>query len=737
MGINIANLLVKIGADTSGVETGLDKTSTMVQKTGTDMKKSGSLFADGFQSLTGISLGAAGAISIATMAFKEAVDYSKVAIEAASNMAETQSKVNIVFGTSADTVTEFGETSAEALGMSEESALAAAATYGNLFRAMEIGEKTSAEMSTTLVTLAGDLASFNNMDPEVVLDKLRAGLSGEVEPLRSLGVNLNQALIEEKALELGLWDGVDALDAAQKAQASYSLILEQTALAQGDFDRTSDGLANQQRILQGNTEDLAAAVGEKLEPAYRKLIGVKNDYIVALKEMVEYSNMSSEEKHIYNLNLLRDAYSDGAETIEDYYTAIYDGTKEAGTMTEQGLGPAAKSAMKFLEAGGKVTDMSWLQKAALEQLASTNHWLSIEQYNMAKAAQSSGGSIRDVTEALSDLGIASSDQGKWTQNGITVSKDYVLALLNEHGAVDKVTTSLEGNLSAYRLTSMGITSMTGEVEDQAMALKKNAEEQAILKDKLGELKTIMAGEFGKEIDDFNDKLKTNKQRTQDVKDKISELNDKSYLTSEQKTELSDLKQDLIDLQVEAINLKNEHEIAMKTMAMNMIITKASSDGLTENEITNLGDIMVAWGLWDTETARVVDNINGLNLDDANLEIDKLQENILGIPDKTVTIKIRTEGGFEGAGWNVAKMEAAEGVDLNRNGIVGQALGGPVWANQPYFVGERGIEMFVPQQNGRIEPNGGAGRGVRLNNYGNIYLGSADNAFSVELLAALS
>lgn len=184
----------------------------------------------------------------------------------ASDLNETVSKVGVVFGKEADNVLTFGENSASALGMSTNAALAAAGTYGNLFRAMGIGEKTSAEMSTSLVQLAADLASFNNASPEDALDALRSGLAGETEPLKRFGINLNDATLKAKALQMGLYDGKGVLDASARAQAAYALIMEQTSLAQGDFARTSGGLANQQRILAANMENLRARVGTSLLP---------------------------------------------------------------------------------------------------------------------------------------------------------------------------------------------------------------------------------------------------------------------------------------------------------------------------------------------------------------------------------------------------------------------------------------------------------------------------------------
>lgn len=196
----------------------------------------------------------------------------------ASDLSETVSKVGVVFGEEADRVLEFGASAAHALGMTKEEALAAAGTYGNLFRAMQLTEDKSADMSTGLVQLAADLAAFNNMDPSEVLDKLRAGLTGETEPLKSLGVNMNQAMLKAKALEMGLIGVDEEMTAAAKAQAAYAIIMEQTALAQGDFARTSEGLANQQRILKAQLGDLRAEIGTALLPILEMMIGAVTQF---------------------------------------------------------------------------------------------------------------------------------------------------------------------------------------------------------------------------------------------------------------------------------------------------------------------------------------------------------------------------------------------------------------------------------------------------------------------------
>jgi len=125
-------------------------------------------------------------------------------------------------------------------------------------------------MSTTLVQLASDLASFNNTSVEDALVALRSGLSGETEPLKRYGIALTDARMKAEALRLEIWDGKGALDAAQKSQAAYVLMMKDSTLAQGDFARTSDGYANTMRILTAEVDNAKAEIGTELIGAIEK-----------------------------------------------------------------------------------------------------------------------------------------------------------------------------------------------------------------------------------------------------------------------------------------------------------------------------------------------------------------------------------------------------------------------------------------------------------------------------------
>jgi hypothetical protein len=109
---------------------------------------------------------------------------------------------------------------------------------------------------------------------------LRSGLSGEAEPLKRFGVAINDVRLKQEAMNMGLYDGKGALDITAKTQAAYALILKDTNLAQGDFARTSEGFANQMRILQASLSDAATEVGLVLLPYFKEFVNFINDNIV-------------------------------------------------------------------------------------------------------------------------------------------------------------------------------------------------------------------------------------------------------------------------------------------------------------------------------------------------------------------------------------------------------------------------------------------------------------------------
>lgn len=217
-------------------------------------------------------------------------------VQAASDLAETVSKVGQIFGDSADEVLKWSETSAETLGQSKQQALDAASTFALFGKAAGLTGQGLVKFSTDFTALASDLASFNNTTPEAAITAIGAALRGESEPIRKYGVLLDDATMRQKALAMGITETTkNALTPQQKTLAAAALIFEKTKTAQGDFIRTSDGLANQSRVLKAEVANLTAEFGKAFLPIAVQVVGlVRDNLLPAVRGLVDWwSNLST------------------------------------------------------------------------------------------------------------------------------------------------------------------------------------------------------------------------------------------------------------------------------------------------------------------------------------------------------------------------------------------------------------------------------------------------------------
>lgn len=292
----------------------------------------------------GVGLGIAGPLAAAGL-FK--------AVNAASALEEQMNKTKVVFGSAAAGVVEFSKTTSSALGISQRAALEAAGNFGNMLNTMGFAQEEAAQMSTRLVTLAGDMASLNDVSPERMLEALRSGLAGEAEPLRVFGIQLTDAKIKAEALAQGLYSGKGALDANAKAAATYNIILKESAASHGDAANTANTLAGQQRRVKASLEELAASVGTALLPAITAAIGEFTEFLQTLQESGKASEIA---------NGLMDGLSSTITSLEpparaaakalDHIAAAMGGWEEAFQLLLTGL--LAKKVLDLSRALGGV-----------------------------------------------------------------------------------------------------------------------------------------------------------------------------------------------------------------------------------------------------------------------------------------------------------------------------------------------------------------------------------------------
>lgn len=262
-----------------------------------------------FSNLRGSIIGVVGALGLIA-GTGAALRGAFAVIQQASDLEESLSKTNVVFEDFSGNIQDFASTAPRALGLSTAAALESTATFGNLFVALGLTREAAATLSPDIVQLAADLASFNNIAVDEAIEKLRAGLVGEAEPLRTLGVNINAALVDAKALELGLVDVTGTVTEAGKVQARYALILEQTTTAQGDYARTSEGIANTQRTLNAEWENAQTTIGQALLPAYQALLDLMPTVIRAFEDLAPVIASASQ------------SFADGVPTAQQFVDVI-------------------------------------------------------------------------------------------------------------------------------------------------------------------------------------------------------------------------------------------------------------------------------------------------------------------------------------------------------------------------------------------------------------------------------
>lgn len=274
----LGDLAVKIWGDTQGLSDALRKSEKESKETQEKMisgweKAATKMNAVGAKLTKGVTLPI-----IAGMT---------AAVKYATDLEETLSKVDVVFGNNAQTIKTWADTAIESMGLSAETAMSAAATYANMSDGMGIAEDTALEMAMSMTQLSADLASFNNTSQETAQIALNSIWTGETETLKKYGIVMTETNLAAFAMQQGITKNISSLSQAEKVQLRYNYVLANTANAQGDFARTSDSVANQTRMAKEQLKEAAATLGQNLLPIVSKGLGVINDLLKSFNEMDE------------------------------------------------------------------------------------------------------------------------------------------------------------------------------------------------------------------------------------------------------------------------------------------------------------------------------------------------------------------------------------------------------------------------------------------------------------------
>ena len=218
------------------------------------------------------------------MIARKALDTIKTGIDYASDLAEVQNVVDVTFGSATEAINSWSKECLAAYGMNEVSAKRYAGTIGAMLKSSGLAGDAIVDMSKDMVGLAGDMASFYNLDLETAFEKIRSGISGETEPLKQLGINMSVANLEAYALSQGITTAYNEMSQAEQVMLRYNYLMSTTADAQGDFARTQDSYANQTRLLSESWLEFTGVMAEQLLPVLTTIVSWLNNIVTFLTE---------------------------------------------------------------------------------------------------------------------------------------------------------------------------------------------------------------------------------------------------------------------------------------------------------------------------------------------------------------------------------------------------------------------------------------------------------------------
>lgn len=339
-------LVVEIIGDSSSLERALKSAGARANGFGSTLAKGGKIAAAGIAVIGTAAIVAGGKM-----------------IQMASDAAEVDSKLKVVFGKALPELSRNLDAFSEATGASRYALREQAADMGALLEPLSANKSEAAAMSEQFVKLATDLGSFNNVPVGDALLAIRSGLVGESEPLRRFGVLLNEAAVKAEGLRLGLVKGKEEMTEQEKVQARASLIMKQTTLAQGDATKTAGSMSNQMKALRNNISDAATSMGAMLIPYALAAVKAFNENwptIEAVTRAVLTGVIAGIRGLATAINWLRDQWETHRGTVIATWNAIQSAVQGAINWFKANVVPAIQTVVRIATAlwqefGGAIT----------------------------------------------------------------------------------------------------------------------------------------------------------------------------------------------------------------------------------------------------------------------------------------------------------------------------------------------------------------------------------------------
>lgn len=367
-------------------------------------------------------LAAAGALT--TLAIK--------ATELGSDLDEVQNVVDVTFTAMSEKVNEFAKTAMEAYGLSETVAKQFVGTYGSMAKSLGFTEEAAYNMSTQMTALVGDVASFYNLDQEEAFNKLKGILTGETEGLKTLGVVMNESALEAFAASQGIDKELSKMTEREKAALRYKFVLEKLSGAQGDFNRTSDGWANQTRVLKLKLDSILATLGKALINIFTPLLRVINKILDRIKKLSEALYEFSKK-----LMGIQDDDTAGKGAVLEDAAALTDELADSEEEEAEAKKKQAKAQQKYLS--GLDEARTYQDKSKDDDEEENEDLINIPEYEGLEDTKEDVEEVNDKLQALKDT--VRDLKEAFAQGFADNMEDMIPHLINVKNNVDRIGTA--------------------------------------------------------------------------------------------------------------------------------------------------------------------------------------------------------------------------------------------------------------------------------------------------------
>lgn len=388
----------KVNTATNSISSAFSKLSSGTLSLGNLVIKTASKIGSGIKTIIGwfqrlgngssglktasFNLGALFKTAVGFKAIQGIIDFGRSAVNLGSQITEVENVVDVAFGSMSDKAYQFASTAKEQFGLSELAAKQYSGTMMAMMKSSGVAQDAASKMSISLAGLAGDIASFYNIDTDTAFQKIRAGISGEIEPLRQLGINLSVANMEAYALSRGITTSYNAMSQAEKVALRYNYLMSVTGDVQGDFARTSGTWANQVRLLTLNFQSLSAVIGQGLIAGILPAIQALN---ALMAKLMQAANAFRNFMYVLMGKKLKGSQTGVSDVVSDL-----GGIETAVDDASSGLDDATSSAKKLKKA------LSVLPFDQLNQLADNSN-------DSGTASKSLGSGLGDLADSFAGI----------------------------------------------------------------------------------------------------------------------------------------------------------------------------------------------------------------------------------------------------------------------------------------------------------------------------------------------